>query len=106
MNYIMMALFAYSAIVQLNDPDPIPWVLLYLAALAFCGLWVAGRMPVVTAFVFSAGSLIAGLVFLVQAVERDVWLWDENVNEAAGPLIVFLWISSLAWLQWREKAFS
>lgn len=106
MNYLMVALFAYSAVVQLNDPNPVPWMLLYLAAMVFCGLWLMDRFPVMPAFAFSALSLVAGLYFLWVALDREIWVWDEQVNEAAGPLIVFFWISSLAWLEWKKKALS
>jgi hypothetical protein len=35
-NWIMLALFAFSAVLQLNDPDPIAWVAVYAAAAAVC----------------------------------------------------------------------
>lgn len=106
MNYLMIALFAYSAVVQLNDPNPAPWVILYLIAMGFCIAFAMGRMPVLPAFAFSAICLVAGLYFLWIALTREVWMWDSHVNDAAGPLIVFLWISSLAWLDWKKKALS
>jgi hypothetical protein len=106
MNYLMIGLFVYSTVVQLNDPNPVPWMLLYLVALGFCVLWAYGKMPVIPAFAFSAACLVAGLIFLWIALNRDVWAWDARVNEAAGPIVVFLWVSSLAWLEWKKKALS
>ena len=106
MNFLMIGLFAYSAVVQLNDPNPLPWVILYLVAMGFCILYAMGKLPVIPAFVYSAICLLAFLYFLWIALSREVWLWDSHVNNAAGPLVVFLWISSLAWLDWKKKALS
>lgn len=37
-NAIMLLLFVFAAVVQFNDPDPLPWMAIYLAAAAVCGL--------------------------------------------------------------------
>ena len=103
LNYVMIVLFAYSAYVQLNDPDPIAWVLVYLGAMAFCGLWIIDEFPRTLGFVFAGASLFTGMLLLVRALIRGVWYWDEAMNEAVGLLIVFVWVSSLAWLEWRKE---
>jgi hypothetical protein len=38
-------LFAWSAYVQWNDPDPVPWILAYGAVAACCTLAAFGRRP-------------------------------------------------------------
>jgi hypothetical protein len=38
-NWLMVALFSLSAVLQYNDPDPLPWIALYAAAAAACVLW-------------------------------------------------------------------
>ena len=101
-NYLMIVLFAYSAIVQLNDPDPIQWVLVYVGAMAFCGLWMMKEFPTTFAFVFAGACLLTGLQLLVRALSRDVWQWDDKMNEPAGLLVVFAWVSSLAWIEWKR----
>lgn len=40
-NALFMVMFALSAVVQYNDPDPLRWVLLYGAAAAVCALALA-----------------------------------------------------------------
>lgn len=42
---IMGALFAFSALLQLNDPDPARWVALYAGAAALAVLAATGRYP-------------------------------------------------------------
>jgi hypothetical protein len=42
---LMAALFVFSAALQLNDPDPVPWVAIYLAGAALAGMAAAGRWP-------------------------------------------------------------
>ncbi len=40
---IMAALFAFSATLQFNDPDPAPWIVLYAVAAIVTGFAAAGR---------------------------------------------------------------
>ena len=40
---IMAALFAFSAALQFNDPDPAPWIVLYAVAAIVTGFAAAGR---------------------------------------------------------------
>lgn len=103
LNYLMIVLFAYSAVVQLNDPDPLPWFLVYAGALAFCILWIMREVPVTFAFVFAGACLLTGLKLLAYALSRPMWVWDDKMNEPAGLIIVFLWVSSLAWMEWKQN---
>lgn len=41
----MAMLFLFSAVLQLNDPDPAAWILLYASAAALAMLAAAGRQP-------------------------------------------------------------
>lgn len=41
----MAALFAFSAVLQLNDPDPWGWAAIYLLAAALTAVAAAGRYP-------------------------------------------------------------
>ena len=43
LNTIMLVMFVFSAIVQLNDPDPLTWIPLYVAAAGACLLDLLGR---------------------------------------------------------------
>lgn len=44
-NAIFLAAFGLSALVQYNDPDALPWIIVYLAAAAMCALQFMGRCP-------------------------------------------------------------
>lgn len=44
LNYVMAALFLFGALVQLNDPDPAPWLVVYLAAAAVT--FLANKRPI------------------------------------------------------------
>lgn len=41
-NTIFAALFVFGAVVQFNDPDPLPWILIYLAGAGAC-VWAVRR---------------------------------------------------------------
>lgn len=42
-NWLMAALFTFSAALQYNDPDPVPWIAIYAAAAVACVLWSLRR---------------------------------------------------------------
>lgn len=44
LNYVMMAAFFLSALVQYNDPDPLLWMLMYGLAAGACLLFATGRL--------------------------------------------------------------
>ncbi len=56
----MSALFALSAAVQWNDPDPVSWIAIYLVAAGLAALAATGRLPL-------APNAVAFVVFLVLA---------------------------------------
>ena len=100
-------LFFLAAWLQLNDPDPLRWVLLYGAA----GLLSAGsalrQLPA------GAPATVLGLCALWLAVlvvgglpdepqpmaygPQDGWLADEIVREGGGLLLVAAWMVALLW---------
>ena len=97
----MMGLFALAAVVQINDPDPLQWIAVYAGAMAMCALFAMDEMSPTLGFVFSGACLIGSLVLFMRALERTAWQWDEGVNEPVGLFVIFLWISTLAWLSWK-----
>ena len=42
-NLLLTALFLVSALLQLNDPDPVLWTILYLAIALICGFAAFGK---------------------------------------------------------------
>ena len=75
-NLIIAALFAWSAILQYNDPDPWLWIAMYAAAAVMAGLAAFGRYPLPALVLLSAaclvwmGLLAGGVVDFLQADNR------------------------------------
>lgn len=108
MNASLGVLFLFGAAVQYNDPDPLRWMLLYLAAAVACLLAAANRsvwqLAAVTGLVALAwaATLAPGVLGDVRIGEL-VGAWEmknervERGREMGGLLIVFAWMAVLAW---------
>ena len=109
LQWLMTAAFAFSAAVQWNDPDPIPWMAIYGAASA-ASAWAALR-PAGYPWWFAAGiavvALIWSLALLPQVLGkvrfRELFeSWEmksprvEVAREAGGLLIVAGWMAVTA----------
>lgn len=100
-------MFAYAAIVQLNDPDPVPWIVMYGTAATCCGLAVAGRLPHRPAIGFGLlTSVLAAALYLSagddprdMAGQHATGLLDrEVIRETLGLLVASIWTVILgAW---------
>jgi hypothetical protein len=55
-NFILAAMFLIFAFVQINDPDPVIWILIYGAMAVFC---------IMAIFEFYPGKILAGLLALL-----------------------------------------
>lgn len=101
---LFMLMFTFSVVVQLNDPDPLPWMAMYTAAAVACGLSVAGRcpwwLPVVTGLVALAWAatiaprVIGQVSFLDMFQEfemKDIGV--EEAREMYGLILVGGWMS-------------
>lgn len=104
----MAALFVFAAAVQYNDPDPVRWMALYLAA---AGVALMAAMKNV---VSPLGPALVGLVALLwaagiaagvssfDAYTRMFDEWEmrapqvEEGRETGGLLIVALWMAAIA----------
>ncbi|MCB0766458.1 MAG: transmembrane 220 family protein [Flavobacteriales bacterium] len=107
----LVGVFAAFAAMNLNDPDPIPWILAYLAVAVLFGLsafdradrrvsgwlavalavWMLTMTPGVLSWVRAGMPSIAATM---QAEEPHI----EVMREFLGLLIAVL---ALAWLWWR-----
>jgi ribose/xylose/arabinose/galactoside ABC-type transport system permease subunit len=106
----MAVLFAYSATLQLNDPDPVWWVAIYLAAAALAAMAAGGyrppwRRPV--ALVVTLAALTWALAIAVTNPELPpltalVQDWQmrqtgiEERRETLGLLVLSLWSAVVA----------
>jgi len=112
----MVALLVTSAALQLNDPDPIRWIAIYMGA-ALATLAPPGRRS--SAFL-CGGVAVAALVgagFLAPTVLGQVTIGQlfepmearggavERGRELGGLLIVAVWTAVLAWRARRGGEF-
>jgi hypothetical protein len=110
----MALLFAFSATVQLNDPDPARWVAIYAVA---CAVTVAAALGREVPRLLLGGVAIvstawAGLIALggpgagEYARMFDAWemasLPVEEAREVSGLLIVAVWMTVLFVRDWRR----
>jgi hypothetical protein len=114
LNLFLALLFLFGALVQINDPDPIGWIAIYLAAAGAC--LAAHRRPERL-----APPLIVGVIALVWAgailsgMESRVPLlnlfsqWQmmnqavENTRESYGLLIIAGWMAVLGARAFRAR---
>ena len=103
LHVVMALLFALSIAVQYNDPDALPWMMIYAAAfiLAVCG--AAARPPqwqaaVVATFAFAWGLALypAVPVFFHSGVSTSFYMHtgndvEEEARECGGLAIVVAW---------------
>jgi len=109
----MALLFVFAAAVQYNDPDPLRWMAIYLAAAAACVLAVLHRLPrwlpmavglVALAWAATLAPHVFGRVGWGEMVEawemKDVRV--EEGREMYGLLIVAGWMAVLTLAGWRR----
>jgi len=111
----MAALFALSAALQYNDPDPLPWIAIYAAAAAACVLWSLRR----TAWPLTAAVMLIALGWaaaLLPDVLGFVGLSDlftrmdekggrvEIGRELGGLTIIVAWMAALLLVERRRRA--
>jgi hypothetical protein len=106
-NAVMALCFLYSAYVQHNDPDPIRWMAIYLAAAVVCVLAVMRKLKwqaalVVTAVAFVWAATLASSVFQHFPTWEDLTTMQmlnvgvEETRELLGLMIVAGWMGFAA----------
>lgn len=112
-NGAMLLAFAFSVLVQLNDPDPLLWMLIYGAAAAACGLELFRRtnplfpLAVSLAALTWAGTIAPRVIGKVPFAELFAEfemknLGVEEAREMYGLLIVAGWMAAVAVAAWRR----
>lgn len=101
-NLFFGLLFTFSVVVQVNDPDPIGWMLLYGAAVGVCALWHRGVLPRALAWALAAGAAawamrVAVNTALQVPVGEALTDWQmhaggsEELRESLGLTLVAFW---------------
>jgi len=112
-NVIMLLLFVASALLQLNDPDPVVWVAVYAAAAVICAVELRGLVrPLypallsLTALAWAAtiaprvlGKVPFGAMF-AEFEMRDLGV--EESREMYGLVLVAVWMAAVALAAWKR----
>jgi hypothetical protein len=102
----MALMFLLAVVVQYNDPDPLPWMLVYGAATAACALHASGRgnrkLAGLTGVVALLWMLILVPRVLGQVSPGEMFreagmatLEIEEAREALGLALVVSWMAVL-----------
>jgi hypothetical protein len=106
-NLVMAALFLVSAALQYNDPDPLGWIAIYVAAAVACvqlgrheRSWVVPLLVLVAAVAW-IGTLAPGVVREVAPDDLFKSMDDkggsaELARECGGLAIVAAWMALIA----------
>jgi hypothetical protein len=97
---VMLCVFVLSVVVQLNDPDPLRWVVIYGIAAALSGLAMIGRFlfwpSAIACVIYGAGIVLlwdAAASTTMQALSsigmKD--LEEEHVREFWGLALCLGW---------------
>lgn len=112
-NYLMILLFATSAIAQINDPDPFFWVFIYSAASVISLLYATGKLQVWLAAVLTvfAGTwaltvapdlTYSGFRYIFDEIQMRA-IGVEAAREFSGLIIIAIWAATLAIKTRKQK---
>ena len=107
-NFLWAAMFTFAAIVQYNDPDPLRWIGIYVAAFLTCLLWELRLLPRAIAIAVTLTTLGWGAWTLLHTrltspVGEALTDWNmheggsEELRESIGLFLVASWCAVLAW---------
>ena len=103
---LFLLMFAFSVVVQVNDPDPLPWMLMYGAAAMACLLSLTGKLKwqfaVITGIIALAWAasiaprVIGQVPFMDMFAEfemKDIGV--EESREMYGLILIGGWMALL-----------
>jgi hypothetical protein len=113
-NILLMLLYVSMAVIQYNDPDPIRWALLYVAAAAACLVyrmtwpaWTAAAAVGLVALVWAAVLAPTALQdFTFRDLVRTMKAETPSIEysrELLGLLIVVVWMAVLTVVGLRRR---
>jgi hypothetical protein len=83
---VMGLVFVLSAAVQYNDPDPLPWILIYGAAAVVCAAFAVVPVHSAAARVVGVGGVVVAAVAGVWAITLlpDAVRWLDSDHDAVA----------------------
>jgi hypothetical protein len=85
---VVAPLFAYCALLQLNDPDPVRWVVIYGGAAVVTGWTIFRPLHFACYVIVGFVSLVMFLVLLPSVIRGAVFEGVEIERELLGMLMV------------------
>jgi hypothetical protein len=117
LHLLFAALFLFGVVVQINDPDPLQWMAIYLAAAVVAALaaWAPARLPRWLPWSVAAIALAWGLWEVPGwwgqvAPTRMFEAWEmknqavEMERESFGLFIIAAWMLVVVWTTRRPPA--
>lgn len=114
-NGLFLLMFAFSAFVQINDPDPLLWIAIYVAAAVVCAVelrrrrtpWWAPPAVGVVALIW-AGTIAPRVMGIVPfgSMFEEFEMKDVRVEESRemyGLLIIAVWMLAIAYASARRR---
>lgn len=113
-NVVMLLAFAFSVVVQVNDPDPWSWILIYAAALMICAAELGRRTRPASAAIVGVAALAWAATIAPRVIGRVRFLdmfeefemrgvGIEESREMYGLLIIALWMAAVVVAAWRRR---
>jgi hypothetical protein len=114
-NAVMLLAFAFSVVVQFNDPDPFLWATIYTAATLVCAfelrrrvhaLVPAGIAVVAAAWAMTIAPRVLGHVpFAAMFAEFEMANTAiEESREMYGLALIAVWMIVVATAAWRRRS--
>ena len=113
-NGLFLLMFAFSAVVQVNDHDPLLWIAIYVAAAVVCGLEMQQRTPrwfaalvgvIALLWASTIAPRVLGVVPFASMFEEFEMkdLAVEESREMYGLLIVTVWMLAISYASARRR---
>ena len=112
-NLVMLLLFVFAAVVQFNDPDPLAWVAIYLAAALMCAMEMRRTTPIWAPATVAAIALAWSGYIATRALDVPIGTlfaeWEmrnirvEEAREMYGLAIVGAWMLVIAGVRLARK---
>ncbi|MFO7846545.1 MAG: transmembrane 220 family protein [Balneolaceae bacterium] len=107
LNYVMIFLFALSAAVQFNDPDPAAWAAIYLASAIISLLfalnklrpvlgWLVAAITIVWALTITPDLTVTGFQHMFEEIQMR-YPGVEAAREFSGLIVMAFWAGLLSW---------
>ena len=100
-NYILTLvglLFLFFALLQINDPDSLIWIIAYLTPAALSFSTLTNYRSKYIRYISPIYLIVAIYMYLYNSETTVMHVFDEITNESLGLVLCSIWIFILPWL--------